>query len=115
FAETDGGPDRGEVVELLRVDPADLGRVEAVDEEPERRGRRLARVVPALEGADEQRALKLWALAPLDLVHCEDGTRTAVPANRVPPGPYGNNVARWVRHAPGKQRSAPRAGTTSRP
>ena len=69
LAESHGGPDSGEVVELLRIDPAHLGSVEAVDQEGERRSGRLAGVVPALERADDEGVLEHRPLAPLDGIH----------------------------------------------
>ena len=56
--EANRRPHRGEVEELLRVDARDLERVEVVAHEADRRRGRLAGVVPALESAHQDRALR---------------------------------------------------------
>src|SRR5439155_13619545 len=60
---------RGEVIELLGVDPGDLARVEALDQEAERRRGGLPGIVPALKGADEHRVAQLRPLAPGQRLH----------------------------------------------
>jgi hypothetical protein len=62
FAEDDGRPRRLEVEVLLGVDLGDLLGVEAVDDRRQRGGGRRGGVVPAAEGADQDRRAELRRL-----------------------------------------------------
>ncbi len=111
-AHGDHRPGGGEVEEVLGVDGGHVLGVVAVGQPARRAGRRVARVVPALERGHEDRSAELWAMVPAKCAHgfhaIDPSGSWRAPASGVGTGPGRDSKASADGHRAGTWRSAGR-------